>query len=386
MKGSGSGILFVDDDRRILAMVQEYLTEVGYAVDVVDNGAQALDLIRDRSFEIVFTDIKMPDFDGLELLSAIKEFRPDIEVIIVTGHGSMESAIQAMKQGSYDYLQKPFKLSVLKTLIDRILEDKKRKQEKTVQRTRVRARSRYDALIGISACMQQIYDRLDQIRSKSSNVLIQGESGTGKELAAQVIYRTGVLSQRPFVAVSCSSLLRGLAEERHPERLRDVLASAQQGTLFMNEICDLPAPAQADLAGILREANGPNAPPRLAARVIAATNRDLDEAQRKGLLDKDLAGALSDAVVQMPPLRERKEDICLLILHFLHQFNVGKEKPVLAVSPDAMSYLLDYDWPGNVIQLENVIERALALGVESVIQIDDLPAEIRTAGEISRMQ
>lgn len=381
----GSEILFVDDDRRILAMVQEYLVEVGYKVDVVDNGARALDLIRDRAYAIVFTDIKMPDFDGLELLAAIKEFRPETEVIIVTGHGSMESAIQAMKQGSYDYLQKPFKLNVLKTLIDRIIEEKKLKQAKVVLRARVHGRSRYDSLVGISLSMQQIYDQLDRIKSDSPNVLIQGESGTGKELTAQVIHRTGPRALKPFVPVSCSSLLRGLPADRHPERLRDALASAQQGTVFFNEICELPRGAQADLAGILREGKSNSVPPRLAARVVAATNRDVNSVVRKGILDKDLESALSEALILMPPLRERKEDICLLINQFLHQFNAESDKKVLAVAPDAMNYLLDYNWPGNVIQLENVIERAFALGVDLVIQIDDLPAEIRTAGEISRL-
>lgn len=381
----GSDILFVDDDRRILAMVQEYLAEVGHTVDVVDSGAQALELIRERSYEIVFTDIKMPDVDGLQLLAAIKASRPATEVIIVTGHGSMESAIQAMKQGSYDYLQKPFKMSVLKTLIDRIREEKRQALRPDAARPRGKPRSRYDALVGVSAAMQRVYERLDWVRAHAEHVLIEGESGTGKELAAQVIHRSGSRAARPLVPVNASGMTRGVDPERWPERLREVLGSAQQGSVFFNEICELPRSVQEDLAGIMRRQGDPSSPPRLNAAVLAATNRELQEALRRGILCAELAQAFGEGRLRMPPLRERREDVCLLINHFLHRFNTGAEKKVLAVSPEAMAYLLDYEWPGNVIQLENVIERAFALGVEQVIEIDDLPAEIRTAGEISRL-
>jgi DNA-binding NtrC family response regulator len=377
-------VLFVDDDRAILGLVREYLQEFGYRVDVVDNGFKALELIKDKPYEIVFTDIKMPDIDGLALLSAIKEYRPDTEVIIVTGHGSMESAIQAMKQGSYDYLQKPFKLNVLKIIIDRILDEKKLKKEKIVLKTRVKDRHRYDALIGISVVMQEIYETLENIRESRPDVLIQGESGTGKALAAQVICRAGDPSSEPLSTVNCKSLLRGILPEQYGERLREVLAA--EGTVFLDEICELPVGAQADLAAIIRRRNEvPAGSPPAAARIIVATNRDVKEAVKKGSLDRGLVAVLGGVRIEMPPLRDRKEDICLLINHFLDQFNARSSKKVLAVSQEAMDYLLGYNWPGNVIQLENVIERAFALGVDLVIQIDDLPAEIRTAGEISRM-
>ena len=379
-------ILFVDDDRAILEIVREYLAEIGYRVDVVDNGLTALERIKDKPYHIVFTDIKMPDIDGLELLSAIKEYRPETEVIIVTGHGSMESAIQAMKYGSYDYLQKPFKLNVLKIIIDRILDEKKLKQEKIVLKTRVKDRHRYDALVGISLRMQEIYDTIDRMRDASPNVLIEGESGTGKELAAHVIHRTSDRRQQPFVTVTCQSIFKHVAPDRYGERIRELLGSAQEGALFLDEVCELPAEAQAELAAVLREqALLPEGDRRRSVRIIAATNRSLKEAVVKGTLAKELGPGLHQVFIQMPPLKDRKEDICLLINHFLHQFNARSPQKVLAVAPEAMDYLLGYHWPGNVIQLENVIERAFALGVELVIQIDDLPAEIRTAGEIHRM-
>jgi DNA-binding NtrC family response regulator len=379
-------ILFVDDDRAILEIVREYLAEIGYHVDVVDNGLAALGRIKEKPYHIVFTDIKMPDIDGLELLSAIKEYRPETEVIIVTGHGSMESAIQAMKYGSYDYLQKPFKLNVLKIIIDRILDEKKLKQEKIVLKTRVKDRHRYDALVGVSLRMQEIYDTIERMRDASPNVLIEGESGSGKELAAHVIHRTSDRREKPFVTVTCQSIFKHVAPDRYGERIRELLDSAQEGALFLEEVCELPAEAQAKLAAVLREqALLPEGDRRRSVRIIAATNRSLKEAVVKGALVKDLGPGLHQVFIQMPPLKDRKEDICLLINHFLHQFNARSPQKVLAVAPEAMDYLLGYHWPGNVIQLENVIERAFALGVELVIQIDDLPAEIRTAGEIHRM-
>lgn len=381
-----AGILFVDDDRAILELVREYLAEVGYRVEVVDNGVQALEIIKDTAFEIVFTDIKMPDIDGLELLSAIKEYRPETEVIIVTGHGSMESAIKAMKYGSYDYLQKPFKLNVLKIIIDRIVEEKKLKREKIVLKSRVKDRHRYEDLVGISVKMQEIYEVIDRMKASSPNVLIEGESGTGKELAAHIVHRTSGRGQRPFIAVACKSFFKGVSADGYPEKLREALRAAEDSTLFLDDVCELPNDAQARLADILQERRpAGEAGLRRPARVIAATNRIVKDALAKSSLDRRLHALLSDVFIQMPPLRDRKEDICLLINHFLQQFNAKSAKKVLSVAPEAMDYLFGYGWPGNVIQLENVIERAFALGVELVIQIEDLPAEIRTAGEISRM-
>lgn len=380
---STSGILFVDDDRMILDMVREYLSETGYDVEVVDNGVKALQMIQDRPFEIVFTDIKMPDIDGLELLTAIKQYRPDTEVIIVTGHGSMESAIRAMKVGSYDYLQKPFKLNVLKIIIDRILEEKRLTQERIVLKSRVKDRHRYRGLVGISPRMQEVYDRIDRLAA-GTNVLIEGESGTGKELTARVIHEAGLGARGAFVPAACQSLLKAVSPSDQPARLRELAASAGEGTVFLDDICELPPEAQRHLAGVcreLRQAAGMHRPPRF----IAATNRSTREALAKGVLDPGLHAVLGEAEIRMPPLRERKEDLCLLIMHFLQQFNTRSVRKVHSVAPDAMDYLYGYDWPGNLIQLENVIERAFALGVELVIEIGDLPPEIRTAGEIHKL-
>jgi DNA-binding NtrC family response regulator len=217
-------------------------------------------------------------------------------------------------------------------------------------------------------------------------VLIEGESGTGKELTAHVVHRTSGRGQRPFMPVACKSLFKGVSADGYAEKLREVLKAAEDSTLFLDDICELTADAQARLADILQEHRpAGEAGLRRPARVIAATNRIIKDALAKGSLDRHLHALLGQVFIQMPPLRDRKEDICLLINHFLQQFNAKSAKKVLSAAPEAMDYLFGYGWPGNVIQLENVIERAFALGVELVIQIEDLPAEIRTAGEISRM-
>ncbi len=374
-------ILFVDDDRTILELVKEYLSAFNYHISVVDNGLKALELIKERDFDVVFTDFKMPDIDGLELLAVIKEYRPETEVIIVTGHGTMESAVKAMKIGSYDYIQKPFKLDVLKIVIDKIFEEKRLKQENIILRTRLKQRHRYASLVGISLKMQEIYEQIDRMRSGSPNVLIQGESGTGKELTAHVIHRSSERKDRSFVAVNCKSLTRGVAADRLHDHAMDLLQSARAATIFFDEITDIAPSMQVELSRVYQDLSAGSDD---GVRLIAATSKQLQAAGGQQILDKDFLGCISDVTIQLPALRERKEDICLLINHFLDQFNRDREKKVLNVSAEALDLLLRYNWPGNVIQLENVIERAFALGVDPTIEVEDLPSEIKTFGEVSK--
>lgn len=373
-------ILFVDDDRAILELVNEYLAELGYRIHVTDNGVKALDLIKDQNFDIVFTDFKMPDIDGLELLAAIKEYRPQTEVIIVTGHGSMESAITAMKSGSYDYLQKPFKLDVLKIIIDRIVEEKQLKQANIVLRKRLTERHKYDLLVGISLQMQEVYETIDRMVSNSPNVVIQGESGTGKELAARVIHRISDRSKKPFVPLACKRIAKGLTAADYRTHLTGVFESTAGGTIYLDEVTDIAEGMQPLLTELMT--GGAH-----DVRVIAASNRNLQMVAERIPTQKNLIGTLKEVFIQMPPLRARKEDVCLLINHFLGKFSTGSdpEKRIYNVTPAAQDYLLSYNWPGNVIQLENVIERAFALGVQWVIDVDHLPDEIKAAGEISKI-
>ena len=382
-------ILFVDDDTTILSLVEEYLNAFNYRVSVVDNGLKALELIEEKNFDIVFTDFKMPDINGLELLAMIKEYRPLTEVIIVTGHGTMESAIQAMKYGSYDYIQKPFKLEVLKILIEKIYEEKKLKQGNIILKSRLKERHKYDQLIGISLKMQEIYEQIDRMSDSSPNVLIQGESGTGKELTAHVIYKNSDRKQKAFVPLNCKSFGKGVAENQIYDHALNLFKSAAGGTIFFDEIAEIVPDMQVEISRAYTENFMPSAAvedkSKADVRLLAATNRNLVEAGGREIVNLDFLNCTNDVIIKMPPLRERKEDICLLINHFLAKFNRKRESTAMNVSPETLDVLLRYNWPGNVIQLENVIERAFALKVDLNIEVDDLPSEIKTFGEISKI-
>ncbi len=375
-------ILFVDDDKDILMMVEQYLNMQGYNITTVNSGLKALDLVKDRDIDIIFTDYKMPEFNGLELLAAVKQYKPSIEVIIVTGYGSMESAIQAMKFGSYDYLQKPFKLDHLKLIVDRIVEEKKVKDKAALIRKRGRERHKFDSLIGISVKMQQVYELIETISQQNPMVLIQGESGTGKELVARTIHHRSERRQKSFVPVNCSSVTDGLPEKEVVEHVTALMQKADGGTIYLDEIAEL---AEALRLSILQALEAEQNRKGVATRVIAATTKEPGEVIASGALKKDLFDLLNAVVIKMPPLRERREDICLLINHFIHNICAKQKKSTISIAPDALDILMRYHWPGNIIQLQNVIERALALGVKEAIQPDDLPAEIQTFSEISKM-
>lgn len=386
-----SQILFVDDDKDILAMVSQYLTMHGYHIDTVDNGIEALGLVKENPFDIVFTDYKMPEFSGLELLAAIKKYKPDTEVIIVTGYGSMESAIKAMKYGSYDYLQKPFKLDHLKLIIDRIIEEKKIKDKTKLIRKRTRERHKFDDLIGINPKMQEIYELIETLNIDNPMVLLQGESGTGKELVARIIHKRSDRSEKPFIPLNCSGIGTGFPEDQLDDYIKSLIKSAQGGTLYLDEISEMdPTLRMKLLSGIKVKAEGDNSEettlPRSVARVIAATSKELEEVIQSGALQGEgMIDLLNAVLIKVPPLRERKEDICLLMNHFLHRIYAKHKKTVVGIAPEAFDILLNYHWPGNLIQLQNVIERAVALGVTEMIHPEDLPAEILTFDEVSKL-
>ncbi len=375
-------ILFVDDDKDILMMVEQYLQMQGYDITTVNSGLKALDLIRDQDINIVFTDYKMPEFNGLELLAAVKQYKPGIEVIIVTGYGSMESAVQAMKFGCYDYLQKPFKLDHLKLIIDRIIEEKKVEDKAALLRKRARGRYKYEGLIGISAPMQQVYELIETVVQQNPMVLIQGESGTGKELVARTIHQKSERRDMPFVPVNCGSIADGIPEKKLVSHVTSLMKKVDGGTIYLDEIAELAPSLRLNLLQALEAEHKKKG---LSARVVAATGKELRDIIDSGTLSKDLFDLLNAVVITLPALRDRREDICLLIHHFIHQTCAQQNKRIIGVSPEAQDIIMRYHWPGNLIQLQNVIERALALGVEETITPDDLPAEIQTFSEISKM-
>jgi len=385
-------ILFVDDDKDILFIVERYLSRQGYNISVVDNGIDALGLVKKKNFDIVFTDFKMPDFDGLELLAAIKEYRPQTEVVIVTGYGTMESAVKAMKFGSYDYIQKPFKLEVLKTLIDRIREEKNLKDENVFLKRRFKdgQRHRYDGIVGMSLKMQAVYEAIDRVSLSPGNlfVMIRGESGTGKELVARVIHDKSDRRGRPFIPVNCGSVDDGIPDAKLFDHVVGLFEASEGGTIYLDEVAEITPTLQAKLLEVIKGKKivsaGSTIKTEIDPRIIAASKMDLEEALENGGLQKDLFDLLNGVSINIPPLRERKEDISLLLNHFLYQFNSENPKKIACMSPETMDLLLDYHWPGNVIQLGNVIERAFATGVGGIIEVSDLPPEIRTFGEAAK--
>ncbi len=385
-------ILFVDDERSILSTVKEFLSFNGYKVTVIDDSLKALELTKRKAFDVVFTDLKMPGFNGMELLSAIKNFRPETKVIMVTGYATIESAVEAMKVGCYDYLQKPIDFCRLKELIEEIRELLPKNANKGLK-----ARFRSYGLIGESPKMQEIYRIIDRISKNDSTVLIYGGSGTGKELVAKVIHQNSKRRKKPFVTVNCGAIAEGLLESElfgHTKgaftgAIKDKIGlfkAAEGGTIFLDEVTEMNPPLQVKLLRALQEKKvrpvGDIKESDVDVRVIAATNKDPVEAVKNGILRKDLFYRLNVVSIKMPLLKERKEDIPLLVNHFTHNFStIMGYKKVTNVSPEAMDVLLKYDWPGNVRELENVIERAFALGVNERIDISDLPPEIKESGK-----
>ena len=385
-------ILFVDDDQQILDLVRTYLERYDWAVDTVNNGSAALEKIRQKEYAVVFTDLIMPEISGLDLLKAVKASNPETEVIIVTGYGTIETAIEALKLGGYDYLQKPINLQRLKILIDRIIEKRKLQLENVLIKRRLKDRYNYDQLVGKSPKMQEIYEIIDRVSTGSPTVLIQGESGTGKELVANVIHQNSVRSDRPFIAVNCGAIAEGLLESElfgHVKgsftgAIKDSIGlfkAADGGTIFLDEIAEVPPSLQVKLLRALQERKirpvGDTRESEVDARVIAATNKNLAEAIKNKSFRQDLYYRLNVISIHMPPLREIKEDLPHLVAHFIKKFSKESHRKVSTIAPDAMELLMRYDWPGNVRQLENIIERAFALGAGDVIRCVDLPSEIQ---------
>ncbi len=385
-------ILFVDDDRQILEIVSIYLDRFGYLVDTVSDGKKALEMVQQNDYAIVFTDLIMPEISGLDLLKAVKKSNPSTEVIIVTGYGTIESAIEALKLGGYDYLQKPINFERLKILIERIIERKKLQLENIMIKQRLKDRFSFDQLVGRSPKMQQIYEMIDRISTGSPTVLVQGESGTGKELVSNVIHQNSVRRDNPFIPVNCGAISEGLLESELFGHIKGAFTgaikdniglfkAADGGTIFLDEIAEVPPALQVKLLRALQERKirpvGDTREIGVDVRVIAATNKDLTKAIENNTFRKDLYYRLNVISVRMPPLREIKDDIPHLVYHFMKKFSDETPRKVTRVAPEVIDLLMRYDWPGNVRQLENIIERAFALGEGDIICVKDLPSEIR---------
>ncbi|HEV2491179.1 MAG TPA: sigma-54 dependent transcriptional regulator [Candidatus Acidoferrales bacterium] len=385
--------LVVDDEASIRKLCTTIGDKLGFACSEAESAETALGLLEAQSPEVVVADLKLPQMDGVEFLRRVKQILPGTEVAIMTGHGTVESAVDAMKLGAYDYIEKPFRVEKLRLLLQRMAEKIRLVTENQFLRERMDTETRLDGIVGTSTRIQDVLRMIARLKDSRTPVLIAGESGTGKELVARAIHFRGPLAQTPFVAVDCGALVPTLMESElfgHEKGAftgalkakHGLFQAANGGTIFLDEIGELPLEMQAKLLRVLQEKEvrpvGSNEKLAVDVRVIAATNRDLEAAYRTGAFRKDLFFRLNVVTVHMPALRERRSDIPALVHCFLDR-HAPKEN--IQVSPAAMKSLLQYDWPGNVRELENSIARALALGDRRTIDVKDLPPAILTAQE-----
>jgi two-component system response regulator AtoC len=382
-------LLVVDDEQSIRRLCMTIGTSLGFACAEAESAESALAKLETETPDIILTDLKLPTQSGVELLKQTKSQLPRTEVAIMTGHGSIESAVDAMKLGAYDYIEKPFRVEKMRMLLQRMAEKVRLVTENEFLRERVSTEASLDGIIGTSANIQDVLRMIGRLKDTRTPVLISGESGTGKELVARAIHFRGTMSQTPFIAVDCGSLVPTLMESElfgyekgaftgATRSKAGLFQAANGGTIFLDEIGELPLEMQAKLLRVLQEKEvrpvGSNDKINVEVRVIAATNRDLEAAYRDGTFRKDLYFRLNVVTVHIPPLRERRSDIPMLVHHFLDRYAQGSHMQVTAA---AMKSLLHYDWPGNVRELENCVARAVTLGDHKTIDVADLPPSIR---------
>jgi DNA-binding NtrC family response regulator len=383
--------LIVDDEQSIRRLCMTVGQGLGYLCAEAETAEAALESLETQPPDIVVTDLKLPSLSGSDLQRKIKELLPRTEIAIMTGHGSIESAVEAMRLGAYDYIEKPFRVERLRQLLQRMAEKVRLVTENQFLRERVNSDTQLDGITGTSAKIQDVLRMISRLKDTRTPVLITGESGTGKELVARAIHFRGPLAPMPFIAVDCGALVPTLMESElfgHEKGAftgalkakAGLFQAANGGTIFLDEIGELPLEMQAKLLRVLQEKEvrpvGSNEKASVNVRVIAATNRDLEASYRNGTFRKDLYFRLNVVAVHLPSLRERRSDIPQLAHCFLDRYAPGEN---IQVTPAAMKSFLQYDWPGNVRELENCIARAIALGDHQMIDIADLPPAIRGA-------
>jgi DNA-binding NtrC family response regulator len=382
-------LLIVDDEQSIRKLCVTVGEALGFICLEADSGESALILLEEQPVHMVLSDMVMPHMSGLEFLEKVKKLLPRTEVALMTGHGSIETAVQAMKLGAYDYITKPFSpLEELRLFLRRMAEKVRLVEENEFLRERMDSETAVHGIIGSSAKIQEVLRVSSRLKDTRTAVLISGESGTGKELIARAIHFRGAFANRPFVAVDCGSLVPTLIESElfgyekgaftgALKSKQGLFQSADTGSVFLDEIGELPLELQAKLLRVLQEKEvrpvGSNQRVKVDVRIIAATNRDLEAAYKNGTFRKDLYFRLNVVTVHVPALRERRSDIPMLVSWFCERYAPGAD---LRVSSAAMKALMNYDWPGNVRELENCVERAVALGNGTLIDLSDLPPSI----------
>ncbi|MFH0925374.1 MAG: sigma-54 dependent transcriptional regulator [bacterium] len=387
-----TNILIVDDEKSMGEYLGIMLKKEGYKVTVALNAEEALQSIKKGFFDLVVSDIQLPTMSGLELLKQIKNESPATVVIMITAYASTDTAIEAMKNGAYDYIIKPFKNEEIKLIIKNSLEKKQLEQENVYLKEQLENREGLGNIIGMNENVLQLGILVQKIANNRSNVLIFGESGTGKELVARAIHQVSDKKDKPFVAINCGAMPEGLLESELFGHVKGSFTGAvvdkkglfeiaDGGILFLDEISNTPLSIQAKLLRVLQEKEfrrvGGTEDIKVDVRLISATNRDLEEDIKKGLFREDLYYRLNVIPVNIPPLRERKDDILLLVNHFKRKYSLENKKPIPKIASEVINAIVDYDWPGNVRELENVIERCIALETDGIISLDILPHNIR---------
>src|SRR5512132_2657632 len=385
-------ILVVDDEKSMRDLLSITLEKEGYDVLTAAGGEPAIELLHRDSVDAVITDLRMPKVDGLQVLRAAKEISPDTAVIVITAVASTETAVEAMKLGAYDYITKPFKLDEVSLIVRNALERKRLRDENLYLRKQLKTQHRFENTIGKISRITEVFDTIRKIADSPSTAMITGESGTGKELVARAIHFNSFRRDKPFVSVNCGAIPEGLMESELFGHVRGaftgaiankvgLFSAAESGTLFLDEITEIPPLLQVKLlrAIQLREIRrvGDTKDIKTDVRLIAASNRDLERAVAEGVLREDLFYRLNVIPIQLPPLRERREDIPFLVDHFLQKFGKQLGKEVRGITPEGLAVLERHHWPGNIRELENVLERAIVLGAGEVIGVEALPESVR---------
>jgi len=384
-------ILLIDDEAIALSNMSHVLEREGYAVTACKDGESGLAEMQNTEFDLVLTDLRMPGIDGTEVLRHIREFTPDVPVIMITGHATLDSAVEAMKAGAFHYIAKPFRLDEAREIVRSALELRRIKRENSQLKERIEDLSSHASIITQDLGMQRILETASQIAGTDCSVVIHGESGTGKELMARFIHQHSPRAEGPFVAFNCGALHEEIAASElfgHEKGAFTganatkigLFEAAQGGTLFLDEIAEMPLMMQVKLLRVLQEREvmrvGSTQPIAIDVRVIAASNRDLKAAVDEGQMRNDLYFRLNVVTLTLPALRERRDDIPLLAYYFMRKFSTIMGRDVQEISTEAMQRLVDYDYPGNIRELSNFIERAVALAQNKVLDIEHLPQNL----------
>jgi DNA-binding NtrC family response regulator len=379
-------IMVVDDELIVRESLFHWFKKYGHAVETASSGFEALDKLKKDPFRLLFVDIKMPGMDGLQLLEKVKDEYPDTLVVIITAYGSIESAVKAMRTGASDYLLKPFKPDQLSLVMERISHQQKLASEYEYLKGRLEKITRFDNIIGQSPSMEAVFDLIPEVAQSDASVLLIGETGTGKELVAKAIHAKSPRAQLPFIAINCGSIPDTLLESELFGHQKGVFTGATHarkgflevvsgGTLFLDEIGEISSKMQVDLLRVLEEKKitsiGSREPVDVDFRLISATRRDLEKGITEGTFREDFFYRINVIKIDIPPLRNRKEDVPLLTRHFLEKYSHETTKQVDRVTRDAMALLESYDWPGNVRELENAIERAVVLSKSRTLGLED---------------